>query len=369
MRLLRKDLRINSPEKAGQKGFSLVEVLIAMVIFLIVTSSIYALLNLGKVSRDRSSRRTTILKNARAAVHLIGRDALNAGLGYHQQGAVVPDDFISTTLQLPTDADTNRDILTSVIAGNDLFTNDLQSSTTERTDLIAFAFRDLAYFNGNTTSIERTIDVGSNPDWTRLETEVNHASDLRTYDLVLIESDSSQVAAVVSNIIDSRTFDVRPGDPLGLNLAHDGTGNAGSLLKKCSATVTQNCTTYLASAKRFFWVSYKVKQNGTLIRTIYGNNPGAPANEQIQERPLAYNVKDLQITYLLKDGTKTDDPAAGPDGIAGTADDTPNKFNEIRQLTVSIEVQSTELDEQTGKPEIIRLDATFSLRNLQYDQG
>lgn len=369
MRLLPKQFRVKNSGKDGQMGFTLVEVLVSMVIFLIVTGSIYALLDLGRVQRNRSSRRTDVLKNARAAVHLIGRDALNAGLGYHQHGAVVPDDFIANTLQLPADADTERDILTSVIAGNDLFTNDLQNSTTERTDLVAFAFRDLAYFNGNASSIDRTVDVPSNPDWTRLETAPNHATDLNTWDLVLIESDSSQVAALVSNVVDTRNFDIQPGDPLGLNLPHDGTGNNGSLLKKCTVVVTQNCTTYLASAKRFFWVSYRVKQDGTLVRSIYGNNDGAPATEQVQERPLAYNVKDLQLTYLLEDGTVTNNPSAGPDGIAGTADDRPGDFNLIRQLTVSLEVQSTELDEQTGAPEIIRLDATFSLRNLQYDQG
>ena len=368
MRLLLNELGIKVPKKA-EKGFSLVEVLIAMVIFLIVTSSIYGLLNMGRVSRNRSSRRTDVLKNARAAIHLIGRDALNAGLGYHQKGAIVPDDFLSTTLELPADADTERDILTSVIAGNDLFTNDLQDNTTERTDLVAFAYRDLDYFNGNATSIRDTLDVSSNPEWTRLETKDNNTTDLNTYDLVLIESDSSQVAAMVSSVGDHRTFDIRPTDPLDLNLPHDGVGSNGSLLKKCTVTVTEHCTSYLASAKRFHWVSYKVKQDGTLIRTIYGNNAGGTASEQVQERPLAYNVKDLQFTYLLADGTISEQPTAGPDGIVGTADDLPDNFNLIRQFTVSIEVQSTELDEQTGLPEIIRLDATFSLRNLQYDQG
>ncbi|NNE67018.1 MAG: prepilin-type N-terminal cleavage/methylation domain-containing protein [Pyrinomonadaceae bacterium] len=358
-----------SSNKKHQSGFSLIEVLVAMVIFLIVTGAIYGLLSIGSVSKNRSSRRTNILKNARAAVHLIGRDALNAGLGYHQQGAIVPDDFLSTNFQLPADADTERDILTAVVAGNDLFTNDLQSSTTERTDFVAFAYRDLDYFNGSASSIDDTVNVSSNPDWTRLETKTNHTSDMNQHDLMLIESDSSQVAVMVSSVLPNDRFDIRPGDPLGLNLPHDGTGSGGSLLKKCTPTVTEHCTTYLASAKRFFLVSYKVKQDGTLVRTLYGNNAGAPASEQVQERPLAYNVKDLQFTYLLSDGTVTDDPAAGPDGIVGTVDDRPNDFNLIRQFTVSLEVQSTELDEQTGQPELIRLSATFSVRNLQYDLG
>jgi hypothetical protein len=174
---------------------------------------------------------------------------------------------------------------------------------------------------------------------------------------------------MVSEVTDNQTIDIRPDDPLGINLAHDGTGSDGSLLKECSPTVTENCTTYLASLKRFYWVSYKVNENGTLIRTLHGNNIGGAFDEQIQEQPLAYNVKDLQFSYLLEDGTVTDSPAAGPDGVVGTVDDRPNYFNLIRQITVKLSVQSTELDEQTKKPETITLDATFSVRNLQYDQG
>lgn len=112
-----------------------------------------------------------------------------------------------------------------------------------------------------------------------------------------------------------------------------------------------------------------MKQDGTLVRIVYGNNRGNPFDEQVQESPLAYNVKNLQFKYVLEDGTVTDNPIAGPDGVAGTADDLPNNFNLIRQITVSIEVQSTETDEQTGQPEVIKLDATFNARNLQYDVG
>jgi prepilin-type N-terminal cleavage/methylation domain-containing protein len=353
----------------SEKGFSLIELLVAMVIFLIVTSAIYGLLNLGLVSRNRSSRRTDVLKNARTAIHLIGRDALNAGLGYHQAGAIVPDDFISDTLGLPVDADSERDILTSVIAGNDLFTNELQDNSTDRTDLIAFAYRDLEFRNGDAVSIRRVIDVNSQPSWTRLRTRTDQATEINKYDLCLIESDSTQVAVMISEVTDNQTIDIRPDDPLGINLAHDGTGNDGTLLKECTSTVTENCTTYLASLKRFYWVSYKVNESGTLIRTLHGNNIGGAFDEQVQEQPLAYNVKDLQFSYLLEDGTVTDSPAAGPDGVVGTVDDRPNYFNLIRQVTVKLSVQSTELDEQTKKPETITLDATFSVRNLQYDQG
>lgn len=361
-------LKSNSQTKS-EKGFSLIELLVAMVIFLVVTGSIYGLLSMGRVSRNRSSRRTDVLKNARAAIHLIGRDTLNAGLGYHQKGAIVPDDLLSDVLELPVDADSERDILTAVIAGDDLFPNDLLDATTDRTDIIAFAYRDIDFNGGDAIDLKST-GVGSNPADTRLELGGSSSNPMRRYDLYLVEAGNTQVAVMASDIFDNKNFDLMPGDPLGLNLPYDGIGVNGTLLKLCNPpTLEEQCITQISSAKKINWVSYRVKQDGTLVRIVYGNNTGGAFDEQIREQPLAYNVKDLQFEYVLADGTVTSNPAAGADGTYGTSDDKPNDFNLIRQVTVNIQVQSTERDEQTLEPEILELDATFSLRNLQYDVG
>lgn len=352
-----------------EKGFSLLELLVAMVIFIIVSASIYGLLQVGAMDKNRSSRRADLMKNARTALHLIGRDALNAGLSYHQRGAVVPDDFLENTLGLPADGDTERDMLTSVLVGNDLFTNDLQNDPTKKTDLVAFAYRDMNFNNGNIIGLDQATQ-GTGSSTTRLTSTNTDIVNANRYDLYLVESDSSQVAVMATQIIDNRNIDFAPNDPLGLNQAWDGTGVDRSLLNPCTSTVSENCTTYEnASMKRFFWVSYRVKQDGTFVRTIYGNNVGQPATAQIREQPLAYNVKDLQFKYLLSDGRVTDNPTAGPDGINGNADDTPFDSNLITQLSVTLEVQSTQMDEQTQTFHSIKLNATFSIRNLQYDAG
>ena len=361
----------NAPfSKKKEAGFSLVEVIIAMVIFLIVTGSIYGLLQVARVDRNRSSRRADILKNARVAVHLIGRDALNAGLGYHRRGAIVPDDFLSNRLGIPADADSERDILTSIIAGNDLFTNDLQSDPNIKTDLIAFAFRDVDFNGSNIIDLQDVGNPAGSPSIARLQTKAaNGASNVRANDLYLIESDTSQVAVMVSQTDGNDLIDISPADPLGINQPLDGVDEEGSMLRKCIDSTDQNCTTYLASLKRFFWVGYRVRQDGTLIRTTFGNNRNGAAGEQIQEFPLAYNVEDLQIRYVLNNGIVTENPSVGADGIAGTIDDQTEDFNLIRQITVTLKVQSTENDEQTNRPDTIVISATFSARNLEYDAG
>src|SRR5438477_11436814 len=125
-------LKDNIDRDRRQGGFSLLELLIAMVLFLIVTGSIYGLMQLGTYDRNRASRRTDVLKNARVAVELIGRDVLNAGLSYHKRGAIVPDNFNSTQLGVPADVDNNRDMLTSVVVGNNIYTNNLSANPATR---------------------------------------------------------------------------------------------------------------------------------------------------------------------------------------------------------------------------------------------
>lgn len=365
---MKDNFRKNPDTFAGksQKGFTLLEMIVAITIFLIVTGAVYGLLQIGRIDRNRSSRRSDMLKNARTAIHLMGRDVLNAGMSFHQRGAIVPDNFISNRLGIPTDADTKRDVLTSVIAGNNLFVNNLNADTSVRTDLISFSYRDMSFNTGNAVSLTGVTASGTTA---RLATQAGQAASASVYDLYLVESDSSQVAVLASTVPNTSRIDITPGDPLGINQSISGTGTNSSLLKKCTALVTTDCTTYLASVKKFSWVAYKVKEDGTLVRIIFGNNTGRPSDEQIREQPLAYNVQNLQFKYVLSDGTVTETPSAGADGIVGTVDDKPEDFNLIRQVSITLQVQSTEIDEQTRQPAIITLNATFALRNMEYDAG
>ncbi len=367
----------------GEKGFSLLELLIAMVIFLIVTGSIYGLLSLGRYDRNRSSRRSDVLKNARVAVHMIGRDVLNAGLGYHRVGAMVPDNFNSSQLGVPSDVDVQRDMLTGIVVGNNINTNTLSATAGLKTDTIAFAYRDVDFNCGNAMELQGVAGPSGLPAVNRLTLKASSmaaagpcptprtdtASLPQPYDVFLVESDTSQVAIMATGVNGTTTIDAAPGDPLSMNQALNGSGIAGSLLRQCTSSADQNCTTYSATAKRVFLVSYKVKTDGTLVRLVYGNNRGAGATAQVQELPMAYNVEDFQIRYVLDDGTVTDNPSVGPDGLVGTIDDDWQQFNRIRQLTISIKVQSTEPDEKTGKLESVSFTSTFSTRNLGYDAG
>ena len=362
---------ISSKNIKRSAGFSLLEVMVAMVIFMIVTAAIFGLLQAGRVDKSRTSTRTDMLKNARVAVHLIGRDALNAGLGYHKIGGVVPDDFLSTRFGNPTDVDDNKDLLPSVMGGDNRFSNDLLPNTTDKTDTMVFAFRDVDFNNGEAIELLSVSNPTGDPATPRVKTKkANGAANTSNFDLYLLESSTSQIAVMVTATNQTNEIDFKPNDPVGLNLPLNGIGKNSSLLRACATADDENCTTYsFASLKRFYLVSYKIKQDGTLVRITYGNNRGKPSAEQIVEQPLAYNVQNMQIKYVLENGTVTENPAAGPDGIGGTADDDARQFNQVRQITVTLKVLSTEIDEMTRKPEVVTLSSTFSTRNLEYDAG
>ena len=352
---------VKNKKKAGQEGFSMLELLAAMIMFLVITAAVYGLLKVGTVERNRAGDRSDIIKNARMAIHLIGRDAFNAGFGYTRQGARVPDNFLQNTLNLKADGDTERDLLTGVISGDDLFGNTLLSDINAKTDLIAFCTRDDSFNDGKPIAIKDVSADGTTP---KIETRlIDGASAVKNFELFLLESTNSQIAAMATGRT-ANTVGFATTDPLGINQEYN-----NSLLRKCTPLITTDCTDYSATLMtKFKLVSYKVNSDGTLIRTTYGNNTTGVGG-QVREQVIAYNIEDMQISYVLEtpDAMVTSKPTAGGDGNVGTADDEPAKNNLIRQINLMIRVQSTEIDLQTRQPLRITLNASFSTRNLEYD--
>ncbi|MEP6902542.1 MAG: prepilin-type N-terminal cleavage/methylation domain-containing protein, partial [Actinomycetota bacterium] len=178
--------KLSKPRDFTESGFSIIEMIVAMVVFMVVIGVIYGLLQIGLIDRNRASRRSDVLKNARAAMHLIGRDALNAGLSYNKSGAIVPDGFISTRLGIPTFADSQRDVLTSIVGGNNLFFDILNSDTNARTDLISFSYRDSDFNGGNVISLNNASAAPAAPATVRLQSLPNDARNARGFDLYLV---------------------------------------------------------------------------------------------------------------------------------------------------------------------------------------
>ena len=122
MKKLIKDNFIPTGAGKNEGGFSLFELLIAMMIFLIVVAAIYGVLQIAMHSRIVNSQQLSITKNARVSLNLLGRDTYNAGYGYPAiSTVVVPNLSLSSLVGIPPDSDNTRDTVPPIIVGNNLF--------------------------------------------------------------------------------------------------------------------------------------------------------------------------------------------------------------------------------------------------------
>lgn len=348
-------------EKTNREaGFSLIELMISVVIFIIFVSAVYGLMRIANVQKDTASDHTEVIKNARLSLNMIGRDAVNAGFGYSRVGGYAPDNLTNLRMGLPADTDTQQDLITAIASGDQINTNTFLPAT-GRTDVVSFAFRDITFNSGDPITLTNAADLGGNG--VAVTTAAGEAAAASPYDLYLVSDGARTALGLVTAVPNTNTLHFQTGaaDPLGVNAPYTGTADVRSRLRACGSPTENGCFDYtnIISAKRVTWVSYHVENDGTLVRTLYGNNTGQPAASQIQQQPIAYNVRDLQIRYLLRDGTVTTDPSA-----ANT--NQPN-LNNVVQINVNVSTTVTTIINGRPQEKIINLNSTFSTKNLNYD--
>lgn len=211
-------------KKNSEKGLTTIELLIAMTIFLIVVASVYGVLKIGNISRTTINTRSENIKNVRMAINTIGREAVNAGLGYNRIGGTVPDDFTSENFGLIADEDNDDDLLTAISSGFNISESDL-SKTGERNDVVAFAFRDFQFNDGFPIIIN---DAKEENGSLVLKTPNGACANCRPYDLFLIESGDGKKAIILSTDIVNNNTIVLGGDddPININYGKKSKKNA-----------------------------------------------------------------------------------------------------------------------------------------------
>lgn len=357
---------LNSPNGTlavhkNEKGFTLLELVIAMIIFLIVTASIYSVLQVAQRSRTVVSQQAQLNKNVRIALSMIGRDTYNAGFGYPLNNTVVlPDNRISALLGIPNDTDNSRDTVPPIIAGNNITLNTFNDASNVKTDQVTFLFKDSSFNLIGTAGSEVSLPLNINAA-TTTGTGIDEIvpisgsnSACRKNDLFLITGNTGSALGVVTALSGSNKVQFSNGDVLGFNQ----TGTSGPL---------RGITTP-ASMQRVKMITYFVAADGTLTRREYVNVPpvGAAAPQNWVDEPIVYGVEDFQIKYVLDDGTVSDNPSAGADGKQGTSDDVQANLAKIRQIRYTIYVKGSELN-SAGQPYKVNMTSTFSTRNLGYD--
>lgn len=357
-----KFLKLNSSDSQsfeGDAGFTLLELIVSMVIFLMVIGTIWGLLQVGLRSRTNVNQNVSIVKSTRLSLNAIGRDTYNAGYGYPLRNTVVlPDNRISIRLGLPNDFDTSRDTVPPIIAGNEVTLNTFNTAPNVKTDQITFLFKDTTF-----NLVGTGLDASPQPLNINAATTTSGGIDeiipisgsnavCRVNDIYLITGNTGSTLGVSTALSGSNKVQFSNGDVLGFNL----TGSTGPLR---SITVP-------ASMQRIKMVTYFVTPDGTLTRRDYANRaPVIPAVAHVDE-PLIFGVENFQIQYVMDDGSLSDNPSAGVDGIPGNADDVQANLAAVRQVRFTIYVRSTELMPD-GQPFRETMTSTFSTRNLGYE--
>jgi len=357
---MQKETKISAGGQASAKsqaGFTLIELLASMVIFMVVSASIYGVLEIARQSRGAVSNQVQLTKSVRLGINLVGRDTYNAGFGYPLKNTVVlRDNRIATLLGIPVDVDSSRDTVPPIIAGNQIQVNSFNQTLGTRTDQVTFLFKDSSFnLNGapgrevsQPLNVNAATTTGTGID--EIVPLSGSNTNCRVNDLYLVTGSSGATLAVVTALSGSNRVQFANGDLLGFNQ----TGTTGPL----------RSITTPASIIKVKMVTYHVTTDGTLMRREYINVP-PPATAFVDE-PLVYGVENFQITYIMDSGLEVNNPSAGPDGIAGNVDDDQTDLAAVRQIRVSISARTTELDAR-GQPVQVTETATFSTRNLGYD--
>ena len=215
----KKDLR------TSERGVTAIELMIAMAIFLIVMGAVYGLLRIGNMSRSTINSRTENIKNVRMAIDTIGREAVNAGLGYNRVGGSVPDDFTYYNFGMPPDPDNDTDLLTAISTGVNISQTTV-AGVTQMNDVVAFAFRDFQFNDGFPIVI---TDATQSNGKLILKTPDGACANCRPFDLFLIETGEGKQAVVLSTDIVNNNQIVLDGaqDALGIDFGQVGKGKGG----------------------------------------------------------------------------------------------------------------------------------------------
>lgn len=344
--------RKESTNVSGESGFSLLELLVSMIIFLIVTGSVWGVLRAAQLSRQVVNQQVSNAKNVRIGLNLIGRDTYNAGYGYPLRSIVkLPDNRISVRLGIPNDIDTGRDTVPPIIAGNNITLNTFNTTSNVYTDQVTFLFKD-STFNlvggvSQPLNINPATTTGTGIDEIVPVTGSNSAC--KVNDIFLVTGNAGSTLSVVTALSGTDKVQFANADVLNFNQ----TGDAGNL----KTIVTP------ASMTRVKMLNYFVSTDGTLTRREFASAPGTAA---YIDEPMIYGVEDFQIQYVMDDGSLSDNPSAGADGVAGTADDLADNLAFVRQVRFTISVRSIERD-QAGRYFRETMTSTFGTRNLGYD--
>jgi len=345
-----------------QRGFTLVELLLAVALGLMVMAALTELFKLGMDSTFLVTQRAEMQQNMRAAIELMSKDISMAGSGLPSGGVQLPSGAGSVTSRygcdqtgachVPTFQYPNGNYMFGIVPG---FNNGVEAGAVvpaapgRVNDSITVIYAD---YNFPLNQYDVTLP-GAAPDGTTVNLAANAAfvpapplitaaGGLQVGDLILLSNTAGNAVGEVTGF-DAGTISFADLDPLNFNQS----GAAANNIKALAPGGTM-------IAYRLFAVTYylTVPANGQLPRLMRQLNGLAPV-------PVADDIVNIQFAYDVYNSTTNalDSNQANPLG----AGESPNLIQKV-----NIAAMGESLITEGKKSQSMALATSVSARNMAF---
>ncbi len=360
------------------RGFSLVEMLIAMAVGLIVLSATMQLFKNGMDATRLVSQSSEMQQSVRATVNLIAKDVSMAGSGLPSGGLSLPYGAGSVASKFAVDASgtwlANNTYPTGVISGapvsNFMYgiipgpANGTEggpvalAATGKIPDAITTIYADYAFpLNQYTATFPAANPNGDVVNFAPPAAPpagfpaIQSATGLQVGDLILLGNNTGNAVGEITGITPvgaTTNVTFANNDPLKMNQSGAANGNIKSIMGGVGVGATV--------ATRIWAVTYFIEipaaataQPPRLMRQVNGQKPV----------PVADNIIDLAVTYDVCDGTN------GP-GCAGVKDLLGAGFSPNQVHKVNIQVMAQTLVSYGNQSRSTVLATSVSTRSLSF---
>lgn len=350
------------------RGFSLIELLIAMALGLVVLGATMQLFKSGMDATRLVTQSSEMHQNVRATLNLMAKDVSMAGSGLPSGGLALPYGAGSTPSFFAVNpaqawlanntypANYMYGIISGVGNGIEIGNGPTIAATGKASDAITVVYADYAFPLNQYTV---TFPVATNPNGDLVTfappavppagfPAIQSPTGIQVGDLILLSNNAGNAVGEVTGItpVGAKTnIAFANGDPLNMNQTGAANGNIARIIAG-GATI----------ATRIWAVTYFIEvpaaatgQMPRLMRQVNGQKP----------MPVADNVINLAITYDMCDGTN------GPNcsGIqnAQAAPFSPNQIHKV-----NIQVMGQTLNSYGNKSRSTVLATSVSTRSLDF---
>jgi hypothetical protein len=345
---------------ASEKGFTLVELLIASLVTLTIMSIAVGTFTNALDLKEAAMQVADASQNLRAGSNLLVRDLLQVGRDMPRGGIAIPSGTGATAIHRPGPAnesytfDDDSVVLTAITTGAAMGAE----INNRETDLITLltvdpylpalslsppsAAGNVAKYAANGGS----FTVGADTLWITGDAE-NGIAPVKAGDLVYFQASENTLQTVTQ--VTSTTVTFGPSDPFNLNQPGAESGSITQVLSGIGSTPV--------TARRVFMYTY----------FVYEDTPGVPRlMRQLNFFPpqaLAGVIEDLDLSYDLFDGTNN---PVEVKSLPHTANDVTYTENQIRKVRIHIGVRSEFKSPKANDYLRNHVSTVISLRNLAF---